>query len=264
MSRIIFFSLLLTVLILIDFYVFQAIKTVTQHIAPSARRIIHAAFWVITIVSLLSILVSQIVGRDGLPPWFRTVFFSLVVIFYFSKIFAVLVLMIEDAVRFAQWAWQQLMGSSVAKDTTAAAEGITRSEFLSKAALIAAAVPAATMGYGIISGAHDYRVRRLRVVLPHLPAAFDGLRIGQLSDIHSGSFFNKIAVEGGIEMLLREKPDVVFFTGDLVNNETAEVKDYIDIFGKVKAPLGVFFYYGQPRLWRLSGMAFSRSQTAKF
>jgi DNA repair exonuclease SbcCD nuclease subunit len=70
------------------------------------------------------------------------------------------------------------------------------------------------------------------------------MKLAQLSDIHSGSFFNKTAVKGGIEMLLNEKPDAIFFTGDLVNNEAKEVQDYIDVFSKVKAPLGVFSTLG--------------------
>jgi predicted MPP superfamily phosphohydrolase len=100
------------------------------------------------------------------------------------------------------------------------------------------------MGAGILTGAHDYRVHRHIIKLPNLPKSFHGIRIGQLSDIHSGSFFNKTAVKGGVEMLLGEKPDIVFFTGDLVNNVAEEVKDYIDIFGKVAAPLGVYSTLG--------------------
>jgi predicted MPP superfamily phosphohydrolase len=115
---------------------------------------------------------------------------------------------------------------------------------MSKAALIAGTIPFGAMAYGVISGAHDYRVRRKTVVLPNLPKAFDGIRIGQLSDIHSGSFFNKVAVKGGVEMMLKERPDVIFFTGDLVNNQSSEVEEYIDVFNKLKAPLGVFSITG--------------------
>lgn len=110
--------------------------------------------------------------------------------------------------------------------------------------MIATAVPVLTMGYGIISGAHDYRVRKVKVKLPHLPSAFHGLRIGQLSDIHSGSFFNKTAVKRGVAMLLGEKSDLIFFTGDLVNNTADELNAYIDVFDKVKAPLGVYSVLG--------------------
>ncbi len=113
-----------------------------------------------------------------------------------------------------------------------------------KTALIAGAVPLVAFTYGIVSGAHDYRIRRIRLSLKNLPSGFDGMKIAQLSDIHSGSFFNKVAVKGGVDMLLREKPDVVFFTGDLVNNTADEVENYIDIFNKVKAPLGVYSTLG--------------------
>jgi len=80
------------------------------------------------------------------------------------------------------------------------------------------------------------------------------VRIAQVSDIHSGSFFNKTAVKGGVEMVMKEKPDMIFFTGDLVNNESTEVKEYIDVFNKLRAPLGVYSVtgnhdYGDYKSW---------------
>ncbi|HQQ83300.1 MAG TPA: metallophosphoesterase, partial [Cyclobacteriaceae bacterium] len=104
------------------------------------------------------------------------------------------------------------------------------------------------------SGAHDYRVRKVTVKLKNLPKSFDGLRIGQISDIHSGSFWNKTAVKGGTEMLMAEKPDVIMFTGDLVNNDSTEIKEYFPIFDKLRAPLGVFSVtgnhdYGDYKRW---------------
>jgi predicted MPP superfamily phosphohydrolase len=121
---------------------------------------------------------------------------------------------------------------------------IPRSEFLMKAGLITGAVPLAGIGYGIMAGAYDYRVRYQNLYLPNLPKSFDGMKIGQISDIHSGSFYNKKAVKGGVDILLGQKPDVIFFTGDLVNRRTDEVYGYQDIFSKVKAPLGVFSTLG--------------------
>ena len=100
------------------------------------------------------------------------------------------------------------------------------------------------LSWGIISGAYDYQIKRVKLILPNLPKAFDGIKMAQHSDIHSGSFYNKVAVKGGVEMLLAEKPDFVFFTGDLVNNLTNEVRGYQDIFSKVKAPLGVYSTLG--------------------
>src|SRR6185437_13271604 len=78
----------------------------------------------------------------------------------------------------------------------------------------------------------------------NLPASFDGLKIVQISDIHSGSFYNKAAVKRGVEMILKQQADIIFFTGDLVNNIATEVEDYIEVFGKLKAPMGVYSILG--------------------
>jgi predicted MPP superfamily phosphohydrolase len=113
-----------------------------------------------------------------------------------------------------------------------------------KAGLLAGSVPLAGMVYGTISGVYDYRVHHQKLYLPNLPKAFDGIKLGQISDIHSGSFYNKKAVTGGVEMLMREKADFIFFTGDLVNKRSKEMYEYQDLFSKVKAPLGVFSSLG--------------------
>lgn len=123
-------------------------------------------------------------------------------------------------------------------------DAIPRSEFLLKAGLIAGTLPLISLGYGIVSGAYDYQIERRTLYLPNLPKKFDGIRLAQISDIHSGSFYNKKAVLGGVEMLMREKADFIFFTGDLVNNQSKEMLDYQDIFAKVKAPLGVYSSLG--------------------
>ena len=133
---------------------------------------------------------------------------------------------------------------ATAPPTTFTPDSIPRSEFLLKAGLLAAAVPLAAIKKAMPKGSYDYHVLYQTMYLPNLPKAFDGLRIGQISDIHSGSFYNKKAVLGGVEMLLKEKTDLIFFTGDLVNGQASEMTDYQDIFSKVKAPLGVFSTLG--------------------
>jgi predicted MPP superfamily phosphohydrolase len=123
-------------------------------------------------------------------------------------------------------------------------DAIPRSEFLLKAGLLAGTIPLAAFRLEMKSGLYDYHVRYQDLYLENLPKAFDGLRIGQISDIHSGSFYNKKAVQGGVEMLMREKADLLFFTGDLVNIFSGDMHNYLDIFSKVKAPLGVFSILG--------------------
>jgi predicted MPP superfamily phosphohydrolase len=65
-----------------------------------------------------------------------------------------------------------------------------------------------------------------------------------ISDIHSGSFNNKPAVQKGIDKILKEKPDIILFTGDLVNDKAIEMTDYMDVFRQLKAPMGVYSTLG--------------------
>ena len=242
--------IILGIFLLIDAYVFQAVLNVSKNWSPIWKQIFRYGYWLPTIISVFGLLwwnfSDPYQGRDNL----RIYILMGSIILYFSKLFAVLFLLIDDLQRGVRWMVQQFSK----KETASPGLPITRSEFLSQAALVATAVPIGLSAYGIISGAHDYRVRKVTVKLPNLPKSFDGIKIGQVSDIHSGSFWNKTAVKGGVEMMLNEKPDVIFFTGDLVNNEAKEVKDYLPIFDKLRAPLGVFSItgnhdYGDYKAW---------------
>jgi hypothetical protein len=85
----------------------------------------------------------------------------------------------------------------------------------------------------------------LKIAFDDLPSAFKGLKIVQISDIHTGSFDNHDAVAQGIKKVMDESPDIIFFTGDLVNNHAAEVDArYREIFSTLKAPMGVYSILG--------------------
>jgi hypothetical protein len=242
-NKLIIIPLIAFIFLLIDWYVFQAIRVAFQDASYTTRRVISTIYWTITAITLGGFFLYHFTNPDSLSRLFRS--FILVGIFmnYFAKVFIILFLFIDDLVRLGKWIIG-LFQKSDSVSNTSAGEKIPRSEFLMKTAVIAGSIPIVGMGYGILVGAHDYRIRRVTVKLPDLPKAFDGIRIGQLSDIHSGSFFNKTAVKGGVEMLLREKTDAIFFTGDLVNNVASEVQDYIPIFEKLKAPMGVYSTLG--------------------
>jgi predicted MPP superfamily phosphohydrolase len=126
--------------------------------------------------------------------------------------------------------------------------GISRSTFLMQAGIAATALPVVGLCAGVVTrmGVFDYRVRRVPLYLPNLPKAFDGLTLGQISDIHSGSFHkrDRVAIRGGVEMLMKEKPDLIFFTGDLVNDLATDIEWVYDCFTCIKAPLGVFSIFG--------------------
>ena len=240
LNRIMALFIFVVVFLLIDVYVFQAAINVSKDWSPLWKQIVRYGFWFPTLISISGLLWWALSDPYKGTDYLRIYILAGSAILYFSKLFAVLFLFVDDLQRGVRWVVNYFAKST----TNLPGEVITRSEFLSKAALVASAVPLGLSVYGVITGAHDYRVKKVTLKLPNLPKSFDGIRIGQLSDIHSGSFWNKTAVKGGVEMLMNEKPDLIFFTGDLVNNESAEVKNYIPIFEKITAPLGVFSITG--------------------
>ena len=102
-------------------------------------------------------------------------------IIYVSKLPALLLLILDDVIRFVKWA---VVKMSQPKQNYVG-QKISRSQFLAKASIVAAAIPASALGFGILGGAYDYRVRRKRIPIANLPKAFDGMKLGQISDIHS-------------------------------------------------------------------------------
>jgi len=222
-----------------DIYCFKAIISVFKKWKPATKKIFTILYWSYSILLIIGVFAGIYLNL------FLTLRAMILVAFFLTvacKVAMLPFLVLDDIRRLYIKLTRKKEVTSNAP--IAETDQISRSEFLVKAGLVAAAVPLTSLSWGIISGAYDYQVRRVNLVLPNLPKAFDGITMAQISDIHSGSFYNKTAVKGGVEMLMGEKPDFVFFTGDLVNNLTNEVRDYQDIFSKVKAPLGVYSSLG--------------------
>lgn len=242
MNKLVFVPVISLFIFAIDYYVWQAFKTAIQNASPTLQNITKYGYWGFSAFVILGVVAYNFLPLNAWKNGIRVTFMAIVMISIFSKIFIALFLLVEDLTRLLRWAISQ--GKKSLTNSSETVETISRSEFLSKTAVAVGAIPAATFAFGIISGAHDYRIEKIPLTLKNLPKSFKGLRIAQVSDIHTGSFFNKTAVQGGVEMLMREKPDIIFFTGDLVNNEAKEVQEYFEIFSKFKAPLGVFSTLG--------------------
>ena len=239
--RVVILFVLCFLVLLLDFYCYKAIVGSFKNWSVKVKRNVGIIWFSFSILLIIGVFAAIFLNL------FLTARAIILVAFFLStvaKVFLLPFLLIDDVrrliIKFLRLA-KKPKNEPTNQQTN---EPISRSAFLTKAGLIAAAVPLSSLSWGIVSGAYDYNIKRVKLVLPNLPKAFDGIKLAQISAIHSGSFYNKIAVKGGVDLLMAEKPDFVFFTGDLVNNLTSEVRDYQDIFAKVKAPLGVYSTLG--------------------
>ena len=237
-------------LIVFDFYIFFALRATKIKVAKT--KWFAFVWWGYAISLLLGLYIS---AKFNIPLAYRSVILVAFFMTAVSKFIFIIILLLDDIRRGGIWI-AKLFSPRKSKSLAGRVEelseplpeepvhGISRSEFLTKSGILVASLPIFPLSWGMISGGYDYKIIRQKLYLPNLPASFHGMRIAQLSDVHSGSFYNKKAVLGGIEMLMGEKPDAVFFTGDLVNNVASEMRDYQDIFAKLKADLGVYSVLG--------------------
>ncbi len=232
--------LICIILLSLDFYIVKGIRSGLKKWKFVQKRWFTILYWALSLLPITGVFIGIFMHMGlGIRAGFMLVFFLLVI----AKLLFLPFLLIDDCRRFILWLRKRKLKPSELPQQLNT-DTIPRSEFLLKAGLLAGSVPLAALTYGTISGVYDYHVKHQTLYLPNLPKAFNGIKLGQISDIHSGSFYNKKAVAGGVELLLKEKPDFIFFTGDLVNSRTSEMYGYQDIFSKVKAPLGVYSTLG--------------------
>jgi len=173
----------------------------------------------------------------------KSTIFAMIAGLFFAKLIASLFFVVDDVRRGIQWAGTKLFFKPKEAGITPVGDGISRSVFLSWAGMLAGSGLFGTLIYGF-GNKHRYQVTKIKLDYPNLPQAFRGIKIAHISDIHAGSFSDKEAVIKGVQKLMLEKPDLILFTGDLVNNVASEMDEYMDVFNKLNAPLGVYSTLG--------------------
>ncbi|MER3497268.1 MAG: metallophosphatase [Chitinophagaceae bacterium] len=238
-----FWWVLIGCMIALDLYVFQVMRTMMNSAGHKTRLIVFSGYWAVSVISLVVLLILPYLHFDQQHKLVKNTLFAVIVGLFFAKVVAALFFLIDDLRRGIQWMAGKLFFSNTEGETLQEGEKINRSAFLSWAGTIAGSGLFGSLIYGF-GNKYRYRLHRLKLSFQNLPAGFKGIKIVQISDIHSGSFTDKHAVSRGVDKILAEKPDLILFTGDLVNNVSDEIKDYLDVFSRLQAPMGVFSILG--------------------
>ena len=99
--------------------------------------------------------------------------------------------------------------------------------------------------FGFIEGWKRLELKHITFTSPDLPPYFDGYRLVQITDFHLGSFPpGNDFVQKVVDATNNEEPDMILFTGDLVNNQASEVEPYLDTLGQLHAPDGIYSIWG--------------------
>ncbi|MBK9148830.1 MAG: metallophosphoesterase [Flavobacteriales bacterium] len=238
------FMIFLVVLIAIDLYAYKGVNSALANHSMALRRIFRFLYWVISIGLLGMIVYVAINFRDPEARRDHSFAFSMValfLLFFLPKIVMVVFHGLDDLLHLVRWGWDKLTPGPV----DAAGEGIDRARFLSQLGLIVSVVPFAGVLYGVTKGRRNFNLARVPIRSNKLPDAFNGLRVVQISDMHLGSYGGDMSiVRNGVDLIMAEKPDLILFTGDLVNDFAEEAELFIAELARLQAPLGKFSILG--------------------
>ena len=232
-------TFLVIVFLLIEIYAFQAFKTVFK------KNWILKFYFIINVLIIFNLLYRFIkIYNNSLN--FSDVFYNYLSIpfaFFITllgfKLIVISFLFIEDITRIIHSIFNFIFPSNESNKFLT-----QRRSFISKIALIIAALPIPFVIHGIYRGRHNYRVLSYELEFNDLPAEFDGYKITHISDIHSGSLQKINKVEYAVDLINKQNSDLVLFTGDFVNNKAIELNKWKKIFSKIKAKDGKFSVLG--------------------
>nr|WP_294925782.1 metallophosphoesterase [uncultured Flavobacterium sp.] len=218
------FVILCALFLLIEFYAYQAFRTLIK------LRWVLVAYQVISVLLLAFIIYSFMQFDRSIGQTKYTMFtMGLMLLVYVPKIVITLILFGEDIFRIGASILNYFMYNSPRKEMMP-----DRRKFISQIALGLAAVPFLSLIYGIFEGKYNFKVFKQTIFFPDLPDAFDGFKITQISDVHSGSFDDSEKINYAIDLINEQESDMILFTGDIVNTHAKEMHPWLDAFNRIK------------------------------
>ena len=238
------FAVFVAILVLIDVYAWKGISTALGNVSAGSRRWVRWIYWaesigMIALLVWVSISIQDLRANRNYSFVFSLA--ALLILFLLPKLVIVIFHGVDDLLQGLRWLWAQVApGASGANG-----EPISRLRFVSQVGLALAAIPFGAVLYGVTKGRRDFRVHREVIRSAKLPAAFDGLRIVQVSDMHLGSFPSSTdIVRIGVDLINEQDPDMILFTGDLVNDYSEEAEPWLETLKLMKARLGKYSILG--------------------
>ncbi|UPZ17355.1 metallophosphoesterase [Flavobacterium humidisoli] len=218
------FIILCALLLFIEFYSYQAFRTLIK------ARWVLIGYQVISLLVLIFIIYSfsQVDRSVGQTRQFMFTT-GLMLVVYVPKIVLTLIMFGEDIIRVGASILNYFVYNTPRKEMMP-----DRRKFVSQIALGLAAIPFLSIIYGIFEGKYNFKVIKQTVFFPDLPDAFDGFKITQISDVHSGSFDNPEKINYAIDLINAQEADLILFTGDIVNTHAKEMHPWLETFNRIK------------------------------
>ena len=240
--------LILLIILITDLFFFKGLWHITDNrLSLKQKRILSLLFWIHSFGFLAgTFLMARGMSNDYDPAVQRKIYFfvGLFLVFYIPKLLFIPFNFSEDIIRYGSMLFIRIVRKRKGDDVNNDLK-ITRLTFLSKAGLILAAIPFGSLFIGMTSVKFNFRINRINLQLRDLPDEFSGLSIVHISDLHLGSLYgHQEKIIKAVKLINSLSPDIICFTGDIVNDFAGEIDGWFEILGKMKARIGKYSILG--------------------
>ena len=241
-KQLLFFGLFV---LFVEYYTFVAVRTVLRNTNGNLHVWLFLLYAILSLATLWSLYAFPHYGRSAWPSVSLKYFVNIFIGVFIGKMLIAVIMLVADIIMIIPNLVSFLYSfkDHPVGNPPEGSRFISRFTFISQTALFIGGALTGGLVYGM-NNRYRYNLTRLKLALKDLPDEFKGLRIIQISDIHSGSFDDLAAVAEGVNAIMQEKPDLILFTGDLVNDRAEEIVPYLQVFNQLKAPLGVYSVLG--------------------
>ncbi|MFH4964008.1 metallophosphoesterase [Gaetbulibacter sp. M235] len=222
--------LLCIAILIVDITAFYWLRSITTLLNSNFLKItITILFWVFTIGLITAIIILKIT-LDDINPRRKQLLISslygLTISSFLPKIIFIIIISILYLTR------------------TLVPENVSLL-VLSLAGLFSGFLPFFVIVYGIFIAVYKFKVHHIKIHFKHLPIQFHNLKIVHISDLHLGGFNYRYKIlERVVKLINNLNPDLIFFTGDLVNNYAWELRGWDDVLDKLEAKKGKYAVLG--------------------
>ena len=240
--------LLIAILLVIDFYAYRGMRKLFSHrrLTP-LRKFVLKTYWLVDAAFIVfAVSWAWYVRGNGLEDYvkyrqfyaimgaFMLIFIPKASFFIFVVIYDFKVLFLKIFNRF--FPQQSAFGLAIGR--------LRYNLIVPLLGFLFAVFMFSITVYGLSFGRYNFQVEEVEVWFDDLPESFDGYRLVHFSDAHLGSFSREEAVAAGLRVISGLQPDLVVFTGDMVNNEAREAEKFIPFFQQINAHDGMFSILG--------------------
>ena len=223
----------------IDFYSYKSIKNINN------SKILKYSYFITSLFVVFYFFLEYKIQPNG---YSKSLSLGLLIAFYSPKFILVLFNLTEDVFRFLIAVYNRLRKRNMVIKLP------SRRKFISKLGIGLASIPFVSLNLGMVWGKNNIKVLNYTLFFDNLPSSFDGFKLTQISDLHAGNLDNLDDLERTVKLINSQNSDVIFFTGDLVNNEADELIPWITTLSKLSAKDGVYSIlgnhdYGDYRSW---------------